>query len=101
MMVWLSESEGTNVVCNTPPQSSNVSLQAMHERLAEEKSGRFFASVVGRNLTRDGMLAAKCKVSALWVHRKTWLARVEVLGTSCANPLILLLKATRLEKEAW
>jgi len=26
-----------------------------------EKSGRFFAHVVGRNLTRDGTLAAKCK----------------------------------------
>ena len=36
----------------------------------------------------------------LWVH-KTWLARDDVLGTSCAHPRLLLLWATRLEKRVW
>ena len=98
MMVWISE--GTNVVCKSPPPQRSIVSLTLHERLAQGKGWKVLHVCRGQDLTRDGTPAAKCKpfkgVCAK-VH-KTWLARDEVLGTSCAHPLILLLWATRLEK---
>jgi len=73
MMVWLSESEGTNVVCNAPPQRSKVSLRAMHDRLVEGKEWKVLRACRGQGPDAERLLlnVNLFKVSALWVHHKT------------------------------
>ena len=60
-MVWTSESEGTNVVGNSPPQRSNVSLKTIHEGLVEEKEWKALRACRGQEPDPRRNACAKCK----------------------------------------